>query len=76
MEIFNYEIKEVRSKNRDMQTYIDSCNTSSEKRAAYPEQSTTNFEKVSNITVNIGSVIPKEEHNGIKEDHQEDRNIP
>ena len=76
VEILNDEIKEIRSKNRDIQPFIDSCNTASKKCAAYPEQRTEIFEKVSNITVDIGGVIPHDKHNGIEEDCQEYRKIP
>ena len=58
MEIYNYEIKEISSTNRDMQNYIDSCHKESEICAAYPEQSTAHFENVANITINSASVIP------------------
>ena len=59
VEILNCEIKEIRSTNRDMQNYIDSCHKEPEKRAAYLEQSTINFENVANINVNNYSLIPK-----------------
>ena len=36
VDTFNYDINELRSTNRDMQTYIDSCKKESEKFAAYP----------------------------------------
>ena len=36
-EIFNYEIKDIRSINRDIQNCIDSCHKKSSIRAAYPE---------------------------------------
>ena len=43
-----------------MQNYIDSCHKESERLAAYPEQSTSNFENIVNITVESASLIPQE----------------
>ena len=54
-----------------MQNYIDSCHKELERRAAYPEQSTTNFENVANITVDSDSVIPKDKQNGGEKYRQE-----
>ena len=40
LESFNYETKELRTTNQDMQTYIDSCN---KERAAYKEHNNLHF---------------------------------
>ena len=58
VESFNSYIKEIRSTNQDMKTYIDSVKN---KHAEYPEQNTAYFENVANITVNGDSVILQEE---------------
>ena len=49
-----------------MKTYIDSFHKESERRAAYPEHSTANFEIVANITVNSASVIPQEKKMAVR----------
>ena len=54
-EKFNYEIKEIRSTNRDMRTYIDSVKKECE---TCLEHNTSYFENVATITVNSDSVIP------------------
>ena len=65
-EIFNSEINEIHSTNRDIQNYIDSCHKYSEIRAEYPEQSTAHFENVVNITVLSDSVIPHKKKMGVR----------
>ena len=50
----------MRSTNRDMQDYIDSCNKESERQASYLEQSTAHFENIANINVDSASVITQE----------------
>ena len=59
LEILNSEIKEIHYTNQNMRTYIDSCNKEPEKLAAYTENITVHLENVSNITLNIDSVIPQ-----------------
>ena len=54
---FHYEIKEIRSTNQDIKTYIDICK---KKCVAYPEQRTAYLENIVNITVDSDSVIPQE----------------
>ena len=44
---------------------IDSCKKKSEKVAAYTEQSTANFEKITNITVNNDNLIPQKNKMGV-----------
>ena len=66
LEIFNYEIKEIHSTNRDTQNYIGSCHKESEICAVYPEQRTTHLENVVNINVDSDSVIPQEKKKGIE----------
>ena len=58
MEIYNYDIKEIRSTNRDMKSYIDNCHKESERRASYPKHSTAHFENVANITIDSAILIP------------------
>ena len=58
-----------------MRENIDSCHKESESRTEYPEQNTSHFNNVANITVNSNSVTPQKKKNGIEEDHQEDCNI-
>ena len=53
-----------------MRNYIDSCHKESERRTAYPEQSTVHFENFAKITVHSGSVIPKKKQNGSEKDRQ------
>ena len=43
-----------------MQDYIDICNEESEKREAFLEQSTVDFKKITNITVDNDFAIPQE----------------
>ena len=59
VEIFNYEIKDISSTNREILSYIDSCHKEPERCASYLEKSTLQFENVVNITINSDSVIPK-----------------
>ena len=56
LESFNYETKELSATDQYLQNYIDSCHKESERCAAYPEQSTANFNKITNINVNIDSM--------------------
>ena len=53
-----------------MREHIDVFHKESEKRAAYPEQSTAHFEDVANITVYSASVITQEKQNGSELDCQ------
>ena len=53
-----------------MQNYIDSCHRESEKRAAYPENSTANFENILSITVDSDSSIRQEKQNVSNKYHQ------
>ena len=53
-----------------MQEHINICHREYEKHAAYPEQSTENFEYIANIIVDGSSVIIQEK-NGSEEYHQE-----
>ena len=41
-----------------MRENIDSCHKESESRTEYPEQNTSHFNNVANITVNSNSVTP------------------
>ena len=66
----------MRFTNQDMQDYIDSCKNKPEKHAAYPEQSTVNFEKIVSITADSASIFPQEKKNGSEKYCQEDHNIP
>ena len=65
VEIFNSEIKDIHSTNRDMKNYIDSFHKESERCAAYLKQSTIHFENVSNITINSDSVIQNINKTGV-----------
>ena len=53
-----------------MQDYIDIFHKESERHAEYPEQRTTHFEKVANITVDSNSVIIHQKQNGREKDCQ------
>ena len=46
-----------------MQKFIDICHKESEGHADYLEHSTSHFEILSKITVNVSSVIPQEKQN-------------
>ena len=70
VDILNYKIKEIRPQNRYMKNYIDNCYKESERRAAYPEQSTVHLENIANITFDSHSVIPQEKQNGSEKDCQ------
>ena len=63
--------KKVSSINQEMQYYIDSFHKESKRRETYPEQSTANFEDVTNINIDSASVISQEEKNGSEEDLHE-----
>ena len=56
VQTFNSETKEICSTNRYMQTYIDSVKND---HVDYPEQKTSYFENVVNITVNSDIVNPQ-----------------
>ena len=70
VEIFNLEIKEICSTNRDMRNYIDGCHKESERCETYLEKRTAHLENVANITVNSDGVIPQEKQNGNEKDSQ------
>ena len=59
--------------NRDIKTYIDSCN---KERAENTEQNTLHLENVARITVDSDSITPQKKQNGIEEYKQEDCQIP
>ena len=59
IDIYNYVVKEVRSINREMRGYIDSCHKEPERRAVYLEHSTEYFEDIENIAINSSSLIMK-----------------
>ena len=68
VDTFNYYINELRSTNRDMQTYIDSCKKESERRAAYMDQNAAHFKNIAKITIDSASVITHEKQNVREED--------
>ena len=63
LESFNSDTKELCARNRDLRNYIDSCHKESERSAEYPEQSTTYFNNVVNITVYNDSITPQKKQN-------------
>ena len=70
LDSFKYKTKELHATQRDLQTYIDSCHKESERRAAYTEHSTANFNNVANITVNSDIITSQKKQNVIAEDCQ------
>ena len=60
VKILNSTIKEIRSTNRYLRNYIDSCHKESLICAAYMKQRTEHFENVANITINSANIIPQE----------------
>ena len=61
LESFNSEIKELRSVNQDLWTYIYSVK---KYRAAYMEQNTLHFKNVTNISIDSDSITPQKKQNG------------
>ena len=68
--IYNFEIKYICSRNRDMQDYIHSCHKKSERRSAYLEQSTVNLVNFAKIIVNTASVYTQLKQNRNQKDDQ------
>ena len=66
VKILNSTIKEIRSTNRYLRNYIDSCHKESLICAAYMKQRTEHFENVANITINSANVIPQEKKQGVR----------
>ena len=64
LESFNYETKELRATNQDLNNYIDSFHKESERSAEYLEQSTTYFDNVANITIVSDSIPAQKKQNG------------
>ena len=73
---FNSETKELFATSQDLKNYIDICHKELERCAAYPEQSTENFNKITNINIDSDVINPQNKLNWREENHQEDSHIP
>ena len=68
--LFNCETKELRSTNKDMKTYIDSCK---KERVEYLEHNNANVDTVVNIKINSDNLNPQQKQH-VHEEETYDKN--